>query len=233
MAATGTLWQGTTDLTPGKVQLSFEATRWVLKTDFSGPYQACLAQKPLIGATIEGQAAVYVLSKVDVVELDGDAGRIDVTAEILADPSSFSTAALGSAIYEDEWAELQKPIETHPRCGVLSHLRSYYLADGTVQTDSSTGGKGRTWEDWADLLGANTGTAKLDYDASGTGAADGSDGTNSAGDNFWTLAERVRVAARPGPLHEDQGCLLPDNGMAGLRVQRAQLTDLRKPGLKL
>jgi hypothetical protein len=191
---TPTLWQGTTDLTLGKVDLVFEPTRWGLKASWTGPYEACLAQKPQIGATISGQAAVYIVSKVEVVELDAGAGRIDATAEILADPSNFSTTALGSAIYETEWAELQKAIETHPRCGVLSHARSYYL-NNAVQIDSSTGGKRRTWEDWADLLGVDTGGAKLDYDASGTGAADGSNGVNSNGDNIWTLAQYQSLRA--------------------------------------
>jgi hypothetical protein len=192
------LWQGTTDLTLGKVDLTFEPTRWGLKASWTGPYQACLSQKPQIGSTISGQAAVYIISTVEVAELDGGAGRIDVTAQILADPSNFSTEALGAAIYETEWAELQKAIETHPQCGFLSPFRSYYL-NGAIQNDSATGGKRRTWEDWADLLGVKTGAAAMDYDGSGGDGSlneDGSgsgDGYNEDGDPIWTLAQYQKL----------------------------------------
>ncbi len=145
-------WKGTKDLKPGKVHKSIEATKSVITTDFQGPYPVCDALQPKVGATISGFPEDHKITSVKLTELDGDAGRLDITLEAMLSDGDVSTEPLGEPTYEIEWAELQKPLETHIKCGTLNPDRAFYK-DG-VKVEEGSGdrvGKQRTWEDWQQL----------------------------------------------------------------------------------
>lgn len=145
------VWRGHKNLERGKDSWDFQATKTSVSVSWHGPYAKCLSRHPKVSDSISGFDPELKVTSVKVVELDGEAGRIDAVLECgVAPQDSSSTAPLGEPTYENEWCELQKPIETHPRCGVLNPERPYWK-DGVAKNDASTGGKQRTWEDWQEL----------------------------------------------------------------------------------
>lgn len=166
------VWRGTKDLTFGKAHVETTATKLVVTTEITGPYITCLSKQPTIGQAIKGFDAALRVTACKVNELDGEAGSIDVTLEAGLDDSGQSDAPLGQPTYEVEFAELEKAIEQHPRCGRLKANRPKYK-DGVV---SAAEGKQRTWEDW-NALDAD------DYDAAFTPVPP------FAAATVWTLAE--------------------------------------------
>jgi hypothetical protein len=146
-------WRGSKELKPGKADWDFSSSKTSVTTSYTGSYSNCLAHRPALAAEILAFPDLYVTSA-KVVELDAGAGRIDLVLEAAVDSSTFSTEPLGEPTYENEWAEVQKPLETHPECGFLTANRDKYK-DGVQSED----GKQRTWEDWQSLT-------DNDYDSS-------------------------------------------------------------------
>ena len=165
-------WLGSKTLKGGKVHYDAQASKEVITTDFQGPYSECLAKKPKIGAIITGLPSTHKITGVKIVELDGGAGRIDVTLEAAVSDSTFSTEPLGEPTYEIDWVETQRPIELHKNCGKLNPERAWFK-DGailTVEDPAAAGGKQLTWEDWPQLMEAsedNPGGDYLEESASG------------------------------------------------------------------
>lgn len=153
-------WRGSRDIEQGKIHVEETAGKKIVTMELTGTYERCLARKPKIGATMSGQSSDLKVTSSKVTELDGGAGRIDVTLEAALDESSNSTEPLGEPQYEIEWVRLEKPIETNPHCGRLYDGRAKYK-DGIV---NETEGKQRTWEDWESLVyEAPDGYASGDY----------------------------------------------------------------------
>jgi len=140
------VWRGTAELTFGKAHVETTAGKLVVTTEVTGPYALCLAEQPAIGQTIAGFDAALRVTASKVNELDGDAARIDITLEAGLDDSDQDPEPLGEPTYEIEFGEIEKAIESHPRCGQLKDDRPKYK-DGVVSGD----GKQRTWEDWPSL----------------------------------------------------------------------------------
>jgi hypothetical protein len=153
-----TVWCGTRDLAPLKVNQRYNAEKVIITTGWTGPYDTCRARVPAIGQTIQGFNFNNLrVSEVELVELDGDAGEIRVTIEspgtsLRVDDASYEP--IGESVFEMEWMELQKPLETHPEMINLASTRPRYDADGNV----SPTGRQRTWDDWAELTDDDVGT---------------------------------------------------------------------------
>ena len=160
--SSSTRWRGTTTLERGKVHRQTVASKITWTTDFQGPYEQCLASEPELGARITGFPAGAKVTSTNITQLDGDAGRIDVTLEMATSSEGFSTDPIGEPLYEIDWLELQKPLESHARCGILNPDRAFYQdgqkvppvtpGPGVVQ-----GGKQRTWDDWPQLTQGDVG----------------------------------------------------------------------------
>jgi hypothetical protein len=148
----GTLWRGTQALQQGKSSWDITATKQVCNTSYNGPYAQCIALKPALQATIAEFPGANV-TQVKVVELDGGAGRIDITLESQLDPSQFGSDPLGPPVFELAFQEVQKPLEVHPCCGILKPARPINPYVNKIVT----------WEDWWALTDA-------DYDSTGTGS---------------------------------------------------------------
>lgn len=166
------VWRGTKNLLFGKAHVERTAGKLVVTTDIHGKYQLCLAKQPAIGQTITGFHPALRVTASKVNELDGGAARIDITLEAGLDDSGQDPEPLGDPTYEIEFGEIEKAIESHPRCGKLKTGRPKYK-DGVV---NAAEGKQRTWEDWQSLDAD-------DYDAVGAPAAP------YAALAKWTLAE--------------------------------------------
>jgi len=141
------VWRGTKELTFGKAHVETTASKLIVTTEVNGPYVKCLAKQPAIGQAITGFAAALRVTASKVTELDGGAGRIDITLEAALDDSGQSPDAIGEPTYEIEYGELEKPLETHRLCGKLKPNRPRYK-DGE---NNPAEGKQRTWEDWQSL----------------------------------------------------------------------------------
>lgn len=161
------VWRGPKTLQPGKVNWDFQATKVVAATEFNGPYETCLAQRPVIGQSINGIGyGVKVIScKID--ESDGGAGIIKLVLEAEQSNSEYSTEPIGEPIYEVEAVELQKPLEQHPQVGILSPVRQKFNEDGFPDPDK---GKQRTWDNWPELTDADSAPPGVAFDYFATGS---------------------------------------------------------------
>jgi hypothetical protein len=145
-----TRWVGTTDIKQGKVKWRFATQDYGLDVMYAGPLSILLARRPALGVEIEGFAGFGLkVNQVEINELDGNAGEMIVQLSApLGD--TISTTPLGDPVYEIEFAELQRPLELHIKCGILKPNRP----------QNPTLRRVATWEDWAQLTAA-------DYDDSG------------------------------------------------------------------
>lgn len=167
------VWRGTKDLVLGKAHWDKTGDKTVVTTNVQGPYDKIISDTSVqIGQLITGFGTALKVTQIEITELDGDAGRADITMEAKLDDSTFDSAPLGEPTYEIEWSSVIRPIEFHPRCGRLNPGRKTFPdAGGGV-------GKQRTWEDWTSLTG--TGDDK-DYDNSFS--------RGPAAPTIWTLTE--------------------------------------------
>lgn len=140
-------WRGSRDIEQGKIDVEETAGKKVVTMELNGPYERCLARRPKVGQSMAGQGSDLKVITVKVTELDGGAGRINVTLEATTDESTNSTEPIGEPQYEIQWTRMEKPIELHPRCGRLYEGRAKYK-DGQI---NETEGKQRTWDDWESL----------------------------------------------------------------------------------
>jgi len=151
MAAPGTLWIGSTALTQGKEKWTITATKVSVTVKFGGQYSDCLSNPPGLGQALADYAGMFV-SQINVTELDGDTGELEITLEGQVDPSTLTFEPLGPPVFELDFDVVVKPLEQHPLCGILKPDRAV----------SSVTQKQLTWEDWP-LLTSD------DYDATGNG----------------------------------------------------------------
>jgi hypothetical protein len=109
--------------------------------DFEGPIQMLLDERPRLGTSVFGFGFGLLVTLVEIEEGDADTGKMVVTLESQTAPEqNTSFAAIGEPIYELDMGELIRPIETHPKCGVLKPNRP-----------TGSGSRKKTWDDWADL----------------------------------------------------------------------------------
>ncbi len=143
-------WVGQNTITLGKPKWRFQVDKATVTLPFTGAVQDLMSQRPLVSSQIEGYADYGLLvTSVEIDEEDGGTGTMIVTLETTGvDP--VTTAPLGEPSFEIDFGELTRPIEMHPRCGVLKADRP----------SADSNGSKRTWEDWANLTSA-------DYDDSG------------------------------------------------------------------
>jgi len=170
-------WRGSKDLTQGKVHYEAIVGKSIVTTSFEGPYAVCVSRQPKPGSSIAGIAAGHKITRVNVIELDGDAGRIEVTLEKPLSEEELDDEPIGEPTFEIEWIELQRPIEMHPNCGTLKAGR--YKWNGGVKqgdADNTTKGDLHTWDDWAELDAD-------DYQAGGA-------------DSSWSLAQYKSLKAK-------------------------------------
>ena len=120
---------------------------------YVGPLTVLIDQGPKPGQHVQGFSDIGLkVTRAEITEGDGESATMEVTMELNTVPGvDTSTAALGEPVYEIDFTELTKPLETHPRCGSLKESRPKYDEHGVKVTDPTAGGKRRTWEDWADL----------------------------------------------------------------------------------
>lgn len=157
-------WRGSAALTPGKVKWTVTSSKVTVTTDYTGPYATCFSDKPTVGQSYTVEGFLMTLTGYEITELDAGAGRLDLTLEIQVDDSNQSSEPIGEPTFEVEYVELQRPLETHGRCGLLNPGRPKNPKIDKIAT----------WEDWQ-VLDEN------DYDSSfprGTNVGD-----------IWTLAQ--------------------------------------------
>lgn len=107
----------------------------------------------LVGSDLGGDYAGIPVERYDMEELDGGQSRVTVYLSIQFSDAGLTFASIGDPVYEIEWQELNKPLESHQRCGKLK--------PGRPKIGTGPEAKQRTWEDWQDL-------EPTDYDASGS-----------------------------------------------------------------
>ncbi len=148
-------WKGATELKLMKPEWDYSDDKVVCVLRYVGPYTTCLSSRPANDSAVAGyteEGLRVARTSVREIEEGTGAGELKVTLEAASDQSSEAGfGAIGEPIYELEWAELELPLERHPKCGTLK-------ADRPAGDDE----KKRTWDDWADFTDA-------DYDGTGGG----------------------------------------------------------------
>lgn len=139
-----TVWRGPKTLEQQKLKWSFESEQQSVVVPFAGPYSVCVAKRPKVGGTLAGFTSTNMtITKVEIEEGDGETATMSVYLGATKAPDSdTSFAAIGEPIYELDFQELTKPLEQHPKCGILNPDRT---------EKEKLGKKRATWDDWADL----------------------------------------------------------------------------------
>jgi hypothetical protein len=91
---------------------TYTASRNEVTRIFEGKYSTLLAGKPDIGSVMSGYSG-YTVERVEVSNVEGTKGQmvIGLAQEISA---GFVTGTTDNSVYEIEWCQVERKIETHP-----------------------------------------------------------------------------------------------------------------------
>lgn len=111
----GNIWFGTTDITEtvGSPLYDFTASKNEATRVFEGQFEILLAGKPAIGSTMSGFTA-FTVERVQVKNLEGDKGQMTVGLFQAVSMGYLNTGLPIDPIYEIDWVQVDKPLETHP-----------------------------------------------------------------------------------------------------------------------
>lgn len=113
MAVVAPKWKGTKELKeqPGSPDWDFGRENTCTRT-FVGPYATALAKRPVRGAKMADMPTDYRVDRVRVTRMSGGRGQMVVT--LSAGGDTAATQTIDGPQLEIEWANVDKPIESHP-----------------------------------------------------------------------------------------------------------------------
>ncbi len=134
-------WRGSRELTetPDSPEWDFSGDGTTCTRTFQGPFDVCLAQRPLRGSSMAGFSGLAV-DKSRVKKSPGGKGTLTITAFGVADSVSAAPFAAVEEKYEVEWTETQKALITNP-C---------FSATGAFPLDDDDRCALQKWEDCPD-----------------------------------------------------------------------------------
>ena len=123
------LWKGPKDLRLEDDEWDISAEKVTVTLYYQGPREACRSKRPNIGEAVDGYPGKIISVKIPRGQTPDGTLVVVVEAQVAA-PEGSGSAAPVEVIYELEWGELLKKIESHPKCGKLKASAA------------------KKWEDW-------------------------------------------------------------------------------------
>ncbi len=201
-------WKGTTDVKEQANSRLFETSkegpRYTLI--YKGPYTAIMGNLPARLSNISGVASTYFVDTVRVEKGPGGTGTMTVTmTPAPIQDYTFDT----NAVFEVEWIEVQKKLETHPR----------YLDGGAKALNDADLDAIEEWKNAASASLRTAAYAKLTSNSGVSGnATDFVDKLKHGTDSFVIYSPLCRVTTKHASKPDVSECGLRNDPPSGCKV---------------